>query len=211
MGGRISGTGEDCCETPRRRAEADMPRSLVTARVPGAPPLVALPFALAFAPWGLALGVAAAAVWLACALARRDRVRPGEARRLALRASEAGDSAEALRWLRRARHEEPDDPELAQEEAWHLAALGRVEEALDVYGRLATRLPPGQASWLMATTLFEHGGELDRVEALVADALYASPVFVEELRLEPELRLRLSGRPTFERAWREALRRREER
>jgi hypothetical protein len=204
MGQRVSATSEDCCETGRRRAEADLPRRLVTGPVSVLRSLLA-PVALLPVPLAPLLVGALAAVALAgLALAWRGGFRRGEARRLARNASLAGDSPEAIRWLRRARHEDPHDPDLGLEEAWHLAAMGRVEEALGIYGGLAGRLGPGRASWLMATTLFEHGGDPDRIEALVVDALRAEPGLEAELRLEPDLQRSLAGRPAFERAWQRA-------
>src|SRR5581483_11993527 len=61
-------------------------------------------------------------------------------------------------------------------------------------------LPPGQAAWLTALTLFEGGGDLARVEGLVVEALDAAPLLVEELALEPGLSRALEGRPGSGRA-----------
>jgi tetratricopeptide (TPR) repeat protein len=149
-------------------------------------------------------GVTLAVGWI---FRRGDRAAPEDARRVASWASGAGDLEGAIPWLRRAREENPGDVEVALDLAWHLAALGRVEEALQTIGEVAGLLPPGVASWRMATTLFERDGEVGRIEALVVDALLASPALVAELRLEPALGARLAGRPAFERALAEALRR----
>lgn len=203
--GRMWGTGEDSCEIRRQHAEANMTwrRLQLPMRPPpwqsdGVVP-AALPvlggLALAFAALACLAGVL---VGLALARGREDPVRR------ATTASLAGDLEEALRWLRRARQQAPADAGLALEEAWHLSALGRTEEALAVYDEIEPRLPAGQAAWLKAVALLEHGGDLDEVERLAVTALRLAPVLAEEARLEPDLLRRMKGRPAFERALRDA-------
>ncbi len=194
---RNGATGEDCCET---RAEADFPWARIPPRMRRRlPPAVPATWGLGFLLGVAATGLAAAAAWVA---ARRS---VGEMTRLAEASAAQGDLEGALRWLRRARRRAPDDVELALDEGWHLAKLGRTDEAIALYARLP--LPPGQAAWLTALTLFEGGGDLARVEGLVVEALDAAPLLVEELALEPGLSRALEGRLQVEEA-RERARRR---
>ncbi|MEA3200338.1 MAG: hypothetical protein QOE90_1766 [Thermoplasmata archaeon] len=162
-------------------------------RVTGAVLLGAAPVLL-----GAALVLAAVALLL---VARRARTR-ALARR-GLEASRAGNDADALRWLERA-WRGGRDPQVGLELAWHLTAVRRLEDALAVYAALGDALPPGEATWHMAMLLFEHGGDLERVETLLVATLDAEPAFVEELRLEPDVLSAMSARPAFREAWRRA-------
>jgi tetratricopeptide (TPR) repeat protein len=159
-------------------------------------------------------GLAAGLILLACVaglvvgvLVGRRRP-PEDARRRAAAASLLDDHAEAISWLRVARRRSPHDADLVIEEAWHLAALGRVDDALRLYDEVAALLPPGQAAWLKAVALLERGRGADEIEPLVVAALAASPIFAEEALLEPDLLRRLEGRPAFRKALDEAMARR---
>ena len=158
-------------------------------------------------PWwaALLLGAALAAPagfllgrhTLTARLRRREAELSEDCIAVAFLASEAGDHARALEWFRHARGLAPANATLARQEAWCLAELGRVEEALQAYAEAAFHSEDGLADFDAALLLLRQGCEAARVEDRLGKALARTPALALEARTMPEFK-RLRGRPVYD-------------
>lgn len=162
--------------------------------------------------WALAVALAACTGFLLGRRALTDRLRlrerelSDECVGIALLASEAGDHERALAWFRHARDLSPRNHHLARQEAWCLAELGRVDEALRAYAEASARSDDGLADLDAALLLLRHGRDPALAEARLAAALQRTPALALEAHALAEVQP-LRGRPAFEGAMAAAYRR----
>ena len=191
--------------------------TLATASRPAAP----VARDLGVLPWlGLGVGLAAVSALAGGAILRRRAARPRPAP-AAARASEAsaercvgqaeaclleGDFRKALHWILQARRAAPTSASVCSTQAFILAELGRVDEALRAF-QDAARLAPaeGEHALSAARVAQQAGRPAHLVEDLLEQALARDPSFVEEIENDG-LFSDLAGRPRFdhmvESAWR---------
>lgn len=159
--------------------------------------------------WGLAVALAACIGFLLGRRALTDRLRvreralSDECVGVALLAAEAGDHERALEWFRHARDLSPRNHHLARQEAWCLAELDRVDEALLAYAEASARSDDGMADFDAALLLLRHGRDPTLAEERLAAALRRTPALALEAHALAEVQP-LRGRPAFERAMAQA-------
>lgn len=137
-------------------------------------------------------------------LRRREEELSSECVAIALLASEMGDHERALSWFRHARVLAPGNPTLASQEAWCLAELGRVDEALEAYSVAAFFSQDGMADFDAALLLLRTQGPLGLAEERLSRALARSPALALEARELDEFKP-LRGREGYERCMGRAL------
>lgn len=156
--------------------------------------------------WTAAIALAATAALAGFLLGQRARFRRlrlredeagSECVAIALLAAEAGDHARALHWFRHARDLAPENARLAAQEAWCLAELGRVDEALEAYAEASALSRDGLADFDAALLLLREGRSAAQAEERLAKALRRTPELALEAQGMDEF-LALRGRGAYE-------------
>lgn len=114
----------------------------------------------------------------------------------------AEDYGRGLHWMRRAREKAPTSARLAADEAFCLAKLGRLEEALKAWEEAHAVASDGDPAFGAAGTLLEIGAPLEVVEKWLGRALEKSPGLVLQAEETfPEVVERPGWEAMARRAW----------